>query len=65
MTRCSYMVDSQAFAQLPVRVKSATIKRLRAVLDGAEAQEEFAYLKEPERLRISAIRRETLPAFAN
>lgn len=63
--RCSYMVYSQAFAQLPERVKSATIKRLRAVLDGAEAQEEFAYLKEPERQRISAILRETLPAFAN
>ena len=63
--RCSYMIYSQAFAQLPERIKSATLKRLRAVLDGAEAQEEFAYLKEPERRRISAILKETLPAFSN
>ncbi len=63
--RCSYMIYSQAFAQLPERIRSATLKRLRAVLDGAEAQEEFAYLKEPERKRISAILTETLPAFSN
>jgi hypothetical protein len=63
--RCSYMIYSQAFAQLPARVRSATLKRLRAVLDGAEAQEEFAYIKEPERKRISAILKETLPAFSN
>lgn len=63
--RCSYMIYSQAFTQLPARVRSATLKRLRAVLDGAEAQEEFAYLKEPERKRISAILKETLPGFSN
>jgi hypothetical protein len=63
--RCSYMIYSQAFAQLPERIRTATLKRLRAVLDGAEAQEEFAYLKEPERKRISAILKETLPAFSN
>lgn len=63
--RCSYMIYSQAFAQLPERIKSATLKRLRAVLNGAEAQEEFSYLKEPERKRITAILRETLPGFAN
>jgi len=34
-------------------------------LDGAEAQDEFDYLKEPERKRITAILKETLPAFAN
>jgi len=63
--RCSYMIYSKAFAQLPERIKSATLKRLRAVLDGAEAQDEFDYLKEPERKRITAILKETLPAFAN
>jgi len=63
--RCSYMIYSQAFTQLPERIKSATLKRLRAVLDGAEAQEEFAYLKESERKRIRAILMETLPAFSN
>ncbi len=63
--RCSYMIYSRAFAELPERVRSATLKRLRAVLDGAEAQEEFAYLKEPERKRISAILKETLPGFSN
>jgi hypothetical protein len=63
--RCSYMIYSQAFAQLPARVRSATLKRLRAVLDGAEAQKEFAYLKESERRRISNILRETLPGFSS
>lgn len=63
--RCSYMIYSQSFAQLPQRIRGATLKRLRAVLDGAEAQEEFAYLKESERKRISAILRETLPGFGS
>lgn len=63
--RCSYMVYSQAFAQLPERIRTATLKRLRAILDGTEAKEEYRYLKEPERLRISAILKETLPGFSN
>lgn len=61
--RCSYMVYSKAFRSLPERVRSAVIKRLRAVLDGAEAQEEFAYLRKSERSRISEILVETLPGF--
>ena len=57
--RCSYMVYSQAFHDLPPRVKSAVISRMKAVLEGDDPA--FDWLKESERKRISGILTETLP----
>ena len=57
--RCSYMVYSQAFRDLPPRVKSAVITRMKAVLAGDDPA--IGWLKESERKRISAILTETLP----
>jgi len=59
--RCSYMVYSQAFRDLPPRVKSAVITRMKAVLAGDDPA--FDWLKETERKRISAILTETLPEW--
>jgi hypothetical protein len=57
--RCSYMVYSQAFRDLPPRVKSAVMVRMKAVLAGDDPA--INWLKESERKRISAILTETLP----
>lgn len=57
--RCSYMVYSQAFRDLPPRVKSAVIAKMKSVLAGEDPA--FDWLKESERKRISAILTETLP----
>jgi hypothetical protein len=57
--RCSYMVYSQTFRDLPPRVKSAVIARMKAVLAGDDPA--IGWLKESERKRISAILTETLP----
>ncbi|MEK7953784.1 hypothetical protein [Luteolibacter soli] len=59
--RCSYMVYSQAFHDLPPRVKSAVIARMKAVLAGDDPA--FDWLKESERKRIAAILTETLPEW--
>ncbi|MCW1916675.1 hypothetical protein OJ996_24020 [Luteolibacter sp. GHJ8] len=60
--RCSYMVYSRAFTELPVRVKQAVFARMKATLAGEDAS--FDYLKESERKRVAAILRETLPAWS-
>jgi hypothetical protein len=57
--RCSYMVYSQAFRDLPPRVKSAVLIRMKAVLAGDDPA--INWLKESERKRISTILTETLP----
>ena len=61
--RCSYMIYSSAFTQLPERVKSSVLKLLRTRLEGP-ARAEDAYLQEPEKKRIAAILRETVPGYA-
>lgn len=61
--RCSYMVYSPAFRDLPPRVKSAVLGKMKAVLAGEHAA--IGWLKESERKRISAILAETLPGWRN
>jgi hypothetical protein len=57
--RCSYMVYSPAFRDLPPRVKRAVIGKMKAVLAGDDVA--FDWLKSSERTRIAAILSETLP----
>ncbi len=59
--RCSYMIYSQAFADLPARVKRALLERMHDVLEGEESTVEW--LKETERKKIGAILAETLPGW--
>lgn len=56
---CSYMVYSSSFRDLPPRVKSAVLARLKAVLAGEDPA--FDWLKASECRRIEAILAETLP----
>ncbi len=60
--RCSYMIYSAAFANLPARVKSGTIEKMRTALTGDGPG--FEWLKAPERKRIAAILADTLPAWS-
>jgi hypothetical protein len=57
--RCSFMIYSSAFRNLPARVKSAVIGKMHSAL--SEENPAFAWLKVPERKRITAILAETLP----
>ena len=56
--RCSYMVYSKTFRELPARVKSAVMEKMKAALAGEDPG--FDWLRESERKRISAILDETL-----
>jgi hypothetical protein len=57
--RCSYMIYSRSFRDLPPRVKRPVLDRLKSVLAGDDAA--FDWLKGSERKRIAAILAETLP----
>ena len=59
--RCSFMIYSSAFRNLPARVKSAVFAKMQAALAGADLT--FAELKAPERKQIAAILAETLPEW--
>ena len=56
--RCSFMIYSSAFRNLPPRVKTAVFRQMRTALDGAPA---YGWLKPSERAKISTILAETLP----
>lgn len=53
--RCSYMIDSDGFRDLPEGVKSVVLKRLDEVLQGRDKSGKFDHLGERERSRISDI----------
>lgn len=57
--RCSYMIYSDAFAQLPTTVKQCTLKKIEEILRATDAPKGFEYLKNSERQRILKILRET------
>lgn len=57
--RCSYMIYSDAFAQLPATVKKFTLKKIEEILSHPHAPTGFEYLKNSERQRILKILRET------
>jgi hypothetical protein len=58
---CSYLVYSDAFQKLPVEVKEAALRKLYAVLTGAEGTAEFAHLSAADREAIREILADTLP----
>ena len=59
--RCSYMIYSQVFANLPTALKSAVFVRLRRVL---EEGKDFPEIKPSEREKISRILKETIPGYS-
>lgn len=61
--RCSYMIYSAAFRELPEPVKRRVFRGMREILLAPEAPREFAALKNAERSRIVSILDETLPAW--
>ncbi len=61
--RCSYMIYSHAFEALPPRVKSATIARLREILEGPQKISGYDYLGKSEKRRIVEILKETWPPY--
>ncbi len=60
--RCSFMVYSSAFKNLPPRVKSAVLEKMHVIIDGKNPA--FDYLKVAERKRIDQILSETLPGWS-
>lgn len=62
--RCSYLIYSEAFLQLPVQLKQRVYARLTAVLKAKQPDPRFAYLNEAERQRILDILRATHPEAA-
>lgn len=59
--RCSYMVYSKAFSELPPRVMRAVLERMKRVLAGEDAHVDW--LSSSERRKIAAILTETLPGW--
>ncbi len=57
--RCSYMIYSQAFDNLPAPLKAQIYRRLWDVLTGADNSEDFQHLSVSERERIRDILAET------
>jgi hypothetical protein len=57
--RCSYMVYSQAFQNLPVEIKGLVLKKLHSALTGTEPA--YDWLKASDKTRIHAILASTLP----
>ena len=60
---CSYLIYSQAFAELPKEVKDYVFKRLNEILTGKDTSEPFAHLSVGERGAVLEILRETMPGF--
>ena len=56
--RCSYMIYSRSFRELPARVKRAVMVKLKAALAGRDPA--YDWLKASERRRIEAILADTL-----
>ncbi|MFV1994544.1 MAG: hypothetical protein ACC661_03825, partial [Verrucomicrobiales bacterium] len=64
--RCSYMIYSSAFRNLPSQLKAIVYRRLFAILTGRDTSPEYLHLSDSERGRILAILLETmddLPAY--
>ena len=62
--RCSYMVYSRAFDDMPVSLKTEVLRRMLEVLDFEDRSKEFAHLGEDERSVIREILMATHPEFA-
>ena len=58
---CSYLIYSDAFQKLPAEIKEQTLRRVYAILTGAEGAKEFAHLSSADRQAIREILADTLP----
>lgn len=58
--RCSYMIYSASFENLPAAVRNRVLVRLWEVLSGKDDQEEFSHLGRSEKKRIREIVKETV-----
>jgi hypothetical protein len=61
--RCSYMIYSAAFAGLPPALKQLVFIKLRAALEDAKPNPDFAYLPPAEKKAIAQILTETVKGF--
>ena len=64
--RCSYLVYSEAFANLPVALRDMLYRRMWEVLSGRDTTPAFSHLGEQERQRIRGILADTktdLPSY--
>jgi hypothetical protein len=59
--RCSHLIYSDAFAQLPDRIRTIILEKLHGILKQPDSFPEFAHLSESERGHIYEILSETLP----
>jgi hypothetical protein len=59
--RCSYLICSDSFRELPAQLKERVYERLARALKPADADPRYAYLGTAERARIVTILRETHP----
>lgn len=59
--RCSYMIYSPLFSNLPLRIKAAVLREIKKGLRTEDST--FGHLKEEEKRMIDGILRETLPGF--
>jgi hypothetical protein len=57
--RCSYMIYSNAYRDLPEAVKTRVVKGLRSVLESSTAADDYPEMKLSERRRTAGILRET------
>lgn len=62
--RCSYLIHSPYFNALPPRLLEEISRLMREALVGRDAHGHAAHLRPEEKRRITAILRETMPAFA-
>ncbi|MEM7698285.1 MAG: hypothetical protein AAF236_07780 [Verrucomicrobiota bacterium] len=59
--RCSYLIYSDAFAHLPIVLKTAVLRELKRALTEGAHEDAYRHLSDSERRRILAILGETLP----
>ncbi len=62
--RCSYMIYSEAFDDLPPELKRSVLRRLDAILQATPPPSRYSHIPAPERRAIREILVATLPEFA-
>jgi hypothetical protein len=58
---CSYLIYSESFTCLPAEVRDCVLRKLHAVLTGANTDKAFAHLTAADRTAILEILRDTMP----
>ena len=60
---CSFLIYSEAFAQMMPAMREELLRRLFAILTGAETHADFAKIAVADRRAILEILRETMPTL--